>query len=104
MGAPLDRWARAVVVLVLLAIASGAFATSNRIAFGQSKGVGFHTGLSIVAVLCAIALCLMASRQLASWLVLSSIALAGLTGWPSVHAVWHAIFAHLSLGLATAAM
>jgi hypothetical protein len=104
MGAALDRWARAVVVLELLAIVSGALTTSNRISFGYSQAVGFHRGLSMSAVVFAIGLSFVAPRRLASWLVLSSIALAGLSGWPSLHVVWHAVLSHSALGLGTAAM
>jgi hypothetical protein len=104
MGAPLHRWATAVVVLEFAAMVSGAATSSNRIAFGHSQAVGFHKGLSISAVVFAMALCFVAARSRASWLVLSSIAVAGLTGWPSLHVVWHAVFAHLALGLGTAAV
>jgi hypothetical protein len=104
MDARLDRWAKAVAVVELVGISSGALTTSYRIAFGRGLGEGFHTGLGMSAVVFAIALSLVGVRRLASWLVLSSIAVAGLSGWPSLHVVWHAVFAHLALGLAIAAV
>jgi len=104
MSSELHRWARAVAVLELLAIFSGALSTSSRLAFNASLAVGFHTGLSMSAIVFAIALCFRAARRPAPWLVLASIALAALSGWPSLQVVSHAVLSHLALALATAAV
>ncbi len=102
MSARLYRVAMVVVGVDVVAIVSGAWVTSSRIALSRSQGVGFHEGLGVAAVLWALVLCLGDVRRRAGWLVLAIVALAALTGWPSLHGVGHAIFAHLSLGCATA--
>ena len=105
MNAPLlHRVARAVAVLELLSIFTGAVTSSFRIALGHSQVGGIHQGFSLSAMLFAVAFCFLARRRPVSWLLLASIALAALTAWPSLHVVWHAVFAHSALALATAAL
>lgn len=111
----LNRCILAVAALEFFAIFSGAFLSSSRIALGQPAPVAFvHQAVGIAALLLALGLCLWISRnaagrnvRAAAWLTFATLAVSSATGWASplsaARVVCHAVFAHLSIALITAA-
>jgi hypothetical protein len=98
----------AVTVWVLIAIATGAFQSSARIALNVRQPGTAHVVLGAGAILAVWGLALRGGpAQAALWLAVASLALSGVTGWISPaspgQVVWHAVFSHLAVGLMTAA-
>src|SRR5947209_15669647 len=89
----------AIAVLEWLAVATGAFQTSSRIALNAPQLATAHVILGVLALLAVLGLCLWGKvGRTALWVTLASLAMSGVTGWISPasagRVVWHAIFSH----------
>jgi len=100
------RFAIAVAATQLIAIVSGAYITSSRIALGPGLArwvSAAHAGIGIAVLALALGLCLAAPRVAAASIGFASLVLAVVvSGWPVLRVVWHAVFAHSSVALTTA--
>jgi hypothetical protein len=98
----------AIAVWEWIAVATGAFQSSFRIALNVPQLGTAHVVLGAGALIAVLGLCLWATlARTAIWLTFASLALSGATGWIA-HAspgciVWHAVFSHLAVALITAA-
>jgi len=91
-----------------ITLATGAFETSSRIALNVPKFGTAHSVLAVGALFAVLGLCFWGRlARTALWLTFASLVLSGVTGWFSQASpgriVWHAVFSHLAVGLATAA-
>jgi len=98
-------WMVALAMGELLAIATGAFQTSSRIAVNTAT-VTIHVPIGIAVVAAGLMACIFA-RGAPLWLAVAGLALSGITGWTSPatpgRVVWHALSSHAALALVTAA-
>jgi hypothetical protein len=98
----------AIAVSEWITLATGAFETSSRIALNVPKFGTVHVALAVGALFAGFGLCFWGRfARTALWLTFTSLVLSGITGWIS-HAspgriVWHAVFSHLAVALATVA-
>jgi len=91
-----------------IAVATGAFQSSSRIALNVSRSGSAHLVLGVGALLAVLGLCFgKGPARTARWLSFASLVLSGVTGWISPgsagRVVGHAVFSHLAVGLITAA-
>lgn len=117
MNSLLNRYLATVWVAALLSILSGAFITSSKIGLTPNQPVPsstLHVCIATVALLLTFLFCIWVSRAgierylvLLAWAGFAAFALSGIIGAISPLSPWsivcHAVLAHLSLGLMTAA-
>jgi hypothetical protein len=100
------RWIMVLAVGELLAIVTGAFQASSRIALNEAT-VPVHLPLGIAVVTAGLMVCIRA-RGTPLWLAFAALALSCITGgWIAPvtpgRVVWHALCSHTALALVTAA-
>lgn len=104
----LYRAAIAMTAADLIAVISGAFVTSSKVALqpGQPEpNPAVHIYIALAVLILALGFAIWA-RRLTAWLAFAALALAGAIAAKSTMApsalVWHALFAHVSIALITA--
>lgn len=108
MPAKGHRFIVAAAVWEWIAVATGAFQSSSRIAQNVPALRAEHTALGLGVMLVVCALCVRGGiARNVLWLTFASLVLSGITGWMSPGSpawiVWHAIFSHLAVALITGA-
>src|SRR5215472_11075808 len=98
------RFIVTVAVLIWIAIATGAFQSSSRIALNVAQLGTAHLVPGVGALFAVFGLCFWGSLpRTALGLGFASVALSSITGWISPvspgRVVWHAVFSHLAIGL-----
>src|SRR5579883_128408 len=98
----------AVAVWEWIALATGAYQTSSRIALNTGQLGTVHAIVGAGALLAGVGVCFRARLpRSALWLTFASLGLSGVTGWMSSNSrgaiVSHSVFSHMAIAVITAA-